>query len=353
VNPRLSLVLLLLASPARAADSSARLDLHAGAGWRDDTFKHAPVDATARGGAVLDFGLRAVLFPSAHLGAALRFDTGRFTLKPSRGVSLPERFQQSTFEVGGGLAARASHDLLTAEVHLGYGVLGLPLVFATAGPAGDLRFDGGGRRVHGPYAGIILRASAGRLGLELGGEARPWIFDARYDEVALDTRRFSGRAGVLLDCCDLGRTRWSVLAGYELSDTRAKGPGVTLGQRQHHLELGLRVRWLPPAPPPPPPPPPPAPPPPPVVRPPPPPVPGAISGVIHGEAGQPVTARISVAELGVYTRADGQGAFRFDVPPGRYTLTVEAEGYLPQTKVITVGQGEQHIYNLELQKEAR
>jgi hypothetical protein len=51
--------------------------------------------------------------------------------------------------------------------------------------------------------------------------------------------------------------------------------------------------------------------------------------------------------------ADGQGAFRFDVEPGRYTLTVEAEGFLPQTKVIAVGQGEQHIYNLELQREAR
>jgi hypothetical protein len=75
--------------------------------------------------------------------------------------------------------------------------------------------------------------------------------------------------------------------------------------------------------------------------------------VVHGEAGQAVAARITITELGLDVVADGQGAFRFDVPPGRYTLVVEAEGFLPQTKVIAVGQGEQHIYNLELQRDAR
>jgi hypothetical protein len=339
----LLLVLVLVLEPptdVTGAHAPARLDLHAGAGWRDDTVTRPLSDAAASGGAFSDLGLRAAWFPSAHLGATATLQVGRFTLTPARGVTGPDRVDQRSLDGAAAFSARASHARFTVEGQLGYGYLRLPAAFVVPGPAGDVRFTGGSVRGHGPYLGASLRFSLARLGLELQGEGRPVLWGADYAGTAIEPRWFAARGGVAVDCCTLGRTRWAVLAGYEMAEARASGAGTHLTQKERQLGLGLRAFWLAPSPPPAPTV---------VAARPPPPAPGAISGVVHGQTDRPVAALVTLTELGLAVRADGQGSFRFDVPAGQYTLTIEADGYLPQSKAITVRPGEQHIYNLELQ----
>jgi hypothetical protein len=325
---------------------SARFDLHAGAGWRDDSATRPLSDVTASGSAYSDLGLRLAVFPGRHVGFGAHLRAGRFTLTPARGASIPDHVDVRGSDVAGGVIGRASLALLTFEGQLGYGYLSLPAAVVVAGPAGDVRYAGTSVAGHGLHAAASLHLALGRFGLEVAGEGRPVLWGADYAGTSVEPRWFAARGGVTVDCCTLGRSRWSLLAGYELAQMRASGEGTRLTQKQRLLGIGLRAAWLPPpvvAPPPPtvtPPPPPP--------RPAPPP-PGAISGVVHGAANLPVPAFVTLTELSLAVRTDAQGTFRFDVPAGEYTLKVEAEGYLPQSKVITVRPGEQHIYNLELE----
>src|SRR6185436_10128762 len=275
----LVLALVVVLEPGTSL-APARLDLHAGAGWRDEAVTRPLSDATASGGAFSDLGLRLFVFPSAHLGAAASLRAGRFTLTPARGTTVPDHVDQSSLDAAAGLAARASLAHLTVEGQLGYGYQRLPVMFVTAGPAGDVRFAGGAMRGHGPHGAASLRLSLGRLGLELGGEARPWIWGAHYAEADVQPRWLAGRGAASVDCCTLGRTRWSVLASYEVAEARDSRPGLRLWQKQRQVGLGLRATWLPPPPPPPPRPPPPPPPPPPRPAAP---APSAISGVVHGQ----------------------------------------------------------------------
>jgi hypothetical protein len=342
-------LVLILEVPAEPSvvHSPVRLDLHAGAGWRDDTVARPLSDATASGGAFSDLGLRAAWFPAAHLGLATSWRVGRFTLTPTRGVTIPDHLDQQTADGAGAIAARAFLLPLTAEGQVGYGYLRRPAPLVTAGPAGDPRLAGETIEGHGLYLAASLRLELGaRLGLELAGEARPVVWGAEYAGTSIEPRWYAARGAATIDCFTLGRTGWSLLVSYELARTNASGPGVRLVQKQQQVGLGLRGTWLPPRPPPSPPPPPlpPAPPPRPAL-----PAPGGISGVVHGQGAQPAAAWITISELGQVVRADDQGAFRFEVPPGQYTVTIEAEGYLPQSKAITVRPGEQHIFNLELQ----
>lgn len=79
----------------------------------------------------------------------------------------------------------------------------------------------------------------------------------------------------------------------------------------------------------------------------------AITGLVRADDGTPVTARVRLVELGLEQEADGQGGFHFDVAPGHYTLTIEADGYVSQRKQILAGSDEQQIYNVDLQAERR
>jgi hypothetical protein len=76
-----------------------------------------------------------------------------------------------------------------------------------------------------------------------------------------------------------------------------------------------------------------------------------ITGLVRGEDGKPLAARVSVVELDLVSQADARGRFRLELPAGRYTLLIEAPGLATQRKAVTVGAGEHSIYNLDLQRE--
>jgi hypothetical protein len=84
-----------------------------------------------------------------------------------------------------------------------------------------------------------------------------------------------------------------------------------------------------------------------------PPVPAsvAITGLVRSDRGTPVPARVRIVELGLERQADANGGFRFDLPPGRYSLTVEAPGFVGQRRIIEAGNTEQQIYDIELKTE--
>jgi hypothetical protein len=301
---------LAVARPAGATEPPrGRLELQAGGGWRQDTVTQPLVDVRASGGALSDLGARAAWFGASHFGLAGRVRVARFVLTGTGGMASPGPLTLTGLDAAGGLAGRVWLGPLELEAMLGYGHRRVPVLAVSAGPAGDARFTGSQLRGHGPEASAGVRLALGdRVGIEVGADA-----------------------------------------SYEQSRTNAGGTAVAIAQRQHHLGVGLRATWQvrPPPPAPAAAPPRPAPPPPIEV---PPVVPAAISGVVRAEGGQAVIARISLLEAGLTTATDPGGGFRFDVPPGSYTLTIEAEGYLPQSKPVVAGPGEQRIYNVELRR---
>jgi hypothetical protein len=62
-------------------------------------------------------------------------------------------------------------------------------------------------------------------------------------------------------------------------------------------------------------------------------------------------ASVKIVERGLSVVADGRGQFRFELPPGRYTLVIEAPGFVSQRKAVRAAPGEQNIYNVDLQRE--
>jgi hypothetical protein len=79
----------------------------------------------------------------------------------------------------------------------------------------------------------------------------------------------------------------------------------------------------------------------------------ALTGFVRAESGAVIPARVELAELGLATQVDGNGAFAFDVAPGTYTLVITAPGHIPQRKTVDAGGGEQRIFNIDLQPEAK
>jgi hypothetical protein len=81
------------------------------------------------------------------------------------------------------------------------------------------------------------------------------------------------------------------------------------------------------------------------------PAPAVLIGLVRGEDGQPVAAKVRLLEPSLSVDADQRGRFRFEVPAGRYTLTIESPGFITQRKSVRAGAGEQNIYNVDLQAE--
>lgn len=64
--------------------------------------------------------------------------------------------------------------------------------------------------------------------------------------------------------------------------------------------------------------------------------------------GSPVVARLEFRELKRTVRADEKGVFTVEIPGGEYTIRIVAEGFLTQSKTITVRAGDQTIFNVDL-----
>jgi hypothetical protein len=80
-------------------------------------------------------------------------------------------------------------------------------------------------------------------------------------------------------------------------------------------------------------------------------VPAALLGLVRDDEGAAVGAKVSIVERSLSVVADGRGQFRFEVPAGRYTLVIEAPGFVSQRKAVRAAPGEQNIYNVDLHKE--
>lgn len=61
-------------------------------------------------------------------------------------------------------------------------------------------------------------------------------------------------------------------------------------------------------------------------------------------------ATVRVVELKLKLPVKPDGRFSADVPSGKYTLIIEARGYLTQTKTVEVSGGDQAIFHAELEK---
>jgi hypothetical protein len=76
-----------------------------------------------------------------------------------------------------------------------------------------------------------------------------------------------------------------------------------------------------------------------------------IRGLVRSFGGRGLRAHIRVEPLGLDAAADEAGFFELDVPPGRYDVHIEADGYRPQQKSVVVEKDGVIILNADLLKE--
>ncbi|KFE61906.1 MSCRAMM family protein [Hyalangium minutum] len=74
-----------------------------------------------------------------------------------------------------------------------------------------------------------------------------------------------------------------------------------------------------------------------------------ISGTVRStRQGRPLVATLVIPSAKVRTRTDAQGAFALKLKPGTHRITISAKGHLTQVKSVTVRDGEQAIFNVDL-----
>jgi hypothetical protein len=74
-----------------------------------------------------------------------------------------------------------------------------------------------------------------------------------------------------------------------------------------------------------------------------------LSGQVRSvRKGKPLQAWLVIPEAKLRRRTDARGSFQVQLKQGRYRLIFSAPGHLPQTKVVTVQDGEQAIFNVDL-----
>ncbi|MEW5741417.1 MAG: carboxypeptidase regulatory-like domain-containing protein [Myxococcota bacterium] len=78
-----------------------------------------------------------------------------------------------------------------------------------------------------------------------------------------------------------------------------------------------------------------------------------VKGLVVGSDGAVPKATVRVVELKKTVTVRGDGRFELEVPGGRYTLTIQAKGYVTQSKVVEVADGDQAIFHAELEKVRR
>jgi hypothetical protein len=78
-------------------------------------------------------------------------------------------------------------------------------------------------------------------------------------------------------------------------------------------------------------------------------VPATITGLVRStKGGKAISADLEIPQVKIRTKASAQGAFTFRLEGGSYTVTISAPGYVTQTKNVTVKDGDQAIFNVDL-----
>jgi uncharacterized membrane protein len=77
---------------------------------------------------------------------------------------------------------------------------------------------------------------------------------------------------------------------------------------------------------------------------------GQLRGLVRSFSGQGVTAKVNVQPGQLEVFCDEQGAFELDLPPGTYTVTIEAEGYLAQKRPVRIRKDGVTVLNADLQR---
>jgi hypothetical protein len=71
-------------------------------------------------------------------------------------------------------------------------------------------------------------------------------------------------------------------------------------------------------------------------------------GRVRSTQGRPIVATVKIADTRFKTRTRPTGDFELRLPAGRYRVTFEARGYVPQTKTVDVGAGDQALFYVDL-----
>lgn len=77
---------------------------------------------------------------------------------------------------------------------------------------------------------------------------------------------------------------------------------------------------------------------------------GVVRGLVRDYDGTPVRATIRVTPGSRTTQASADGSFELELEPGRYRVTVTAQGFASQDREITLSTGEVTILNVDLRR---
>lgn len=78
-------------------------------------------------------------------------------------------------------------------------------------------------------------------------------------------------------------------------------------------------------------------------------VPATLRGQVRSaRGGKPVVAQLEIKELKQTIAADEDGSFSVQIPGGKYTVRITAARFVTQTKTVTVRDGDQAIFNVDL-----
>jgi hypothetical protein len=79
----------------------------------------------------------------------------------------------------------------------------------------------------------------------------------------------------------------------------------------------------------------------------------SIRGRVRAVSGAPVPATIRIPEAKFQAKATKDGTFKVQLPGGRYTVAIEAKGFVSQSRVIDVADGDQAIFHVDLHPSAQ
>lgn len=82
-------------------------------------------------------------------------------------------------------------------------------------------------------------------------------------------------------------------------------------------------------------------------------IPATITGLVRSVTGRAVSAQLELPQAKVKTRTAANGSFTIRVPGGTYSVIISAPRFITQTKTVTVRDGDQAIFNVDLHPTSR